>query len=127
MSHQKGEGRWQSRMSSSYEESLHGLLDSVDAKLRSGAIREGLEELYAGLQNVRASSSLEEWDFLVQSICLTHPIREAAHDDPLTRRAFRKPRGYAGDAVVLDMIYYPDRVDLSNVSVLGRHFFHFTV
>jgi extracellular factor (EF) 3-hydroxypalmitic acid methyl ester biosynthesis protein len=111
----------------SSEESFSALLDSVHAALKSGAIQESLEALYGGLRNVRESSSEEEWHAFVKSVCLTHPVRGAAHDDPLTWRAFHKPRGYAGDAVALDMIYYPEHVDLSNVSVLGRHIFKFTV
>jgi extracellular factor (EF) 3-hydroxypalmitic acid methyl ester biosynthesis protein len=111
----------------SYEEVFSALLDSVNAALKCGAIQESLEALYAGLRGVRELSSDEEWHAFVQSVCLTHPVRVAAHDDPLTWRAFHKPRGYAGDAIALDMIYYPDRVDLSNVSVLGHHVFKFTV
>jgi SAM-dependent methyltransferase len=32
-------------------------------------------------------------------------IRRLTHQDPYTRRGFLKPRGYAGDAVLLDYIY----------------------
>lgn len=32
-------------------------------------------------------------------------IRDLAHQDPYTFRGFKKPRGYAGDAVLLDFIY----------------------
>jgi hypothetical protein len=32
-------------------------------------------------------------------------LRDLLHQDPFTLRAFSKPRGYAGDAVLLDFIY----------------------
>jgi hypothetical protein len=37
--------------------------------------------------------------------CLNHPVCRLLHQDPLTYRAFSKPRGYAGDAVMMDYIY----------------------
>lgn len=38
------------------------------------------------------------------SICRNHPLREIILSDPYSRRAFEKPRGYAGNAVMLDYI-----------------------
>lgn len=34
-----------------------------------------------------------------------HPLFETCQQDPYTARAFRKPRGYAGDAVMMDFVY----------------------
>lgn len=39
--------------------------------------------------------------------CQAHPIQTLLLADPYIDRAFRKPRGYAGDAVMLDYIYRP--------------------
>jgi len=41
------------------------------------------------------------------------------HADPLTYRAFSKPRGYAGDAVMMDHIYGYRREDTSIVHIRG--------
>lgn len=41
----------------------------------------------------------------MQSVCRPHPLREFLHACPVSNRCYRKPRGYAGDAVLLDMIY----------------------
>ncbi len=38
-----------------------------------------------------------------------HPLHAACMQDPYTKRAFEKPRGYAGDAVMLDYIYRPEQ------------------
>lgn len=37
--------------------------------------------------------------------CLQHPLHALAQLDPYTHRAATKPRGYAGDAVMMDYIY----------------------
>jgi len=34
-----------------------------------------------------------------------HPLFELCQQDPYTARAFQKPRGYAGDAVMMDFVY----------------------
>ena len=34
-----------------------------------------------------------------------HPLRDVLHSDPFTRWGFEKPRGYPGDAVLLDYTY----------------------
>ncbi len=39
------------------------------------------------------------------SFAREHPLFELAQQDPYTSRAFEKPRGYAGDAVMMDYIY----------------------
>jgi extracellular factor (EF) 3-hydroxypalmitic acid methyl ester biosynthesis protein len=46
------------------------------------------------------------WQTFIHEQVRTHPIFSAAHEDPFIGRAFAKPRGYAGDAVLLDFIYH---------------------
>ena len=48
----------------------------------------------------------------VSSVVRRHPIMQLLVEDPFTRRSLEKPRGYAGDAVMLDYIYRPqsDRI-----------------
>ncbi|QGY05514.1 class I SAM-dependent methyltransferase [Methylobacterium mesophilicum SR1.6/6] len=53
-----------------------------------------------------------------QSSCLDHPLSELLLTDPYSRRAFEKPRGYAGDAVMLDYIYRPARSSLDGLAGL---------
>src|SRR6185437_16071921 len=47
--------------------------------------------------------------------CQQHPLHEIVRQDPFTERAFSKPRGYAGDAVMLDYVYRPKPLSLSDV------------
>ena len=46
----------------------------------------------------------DQWQAFARS-CRKHELHSFLLEDPLTRRAFVKPRGYAGDAVMLDFIY----------------------
>jgi hypothetical protein len=116
----------------------HGvLLESVFDKLRlaqgeGGAVNEAgvweaMDELVLGLQVRRLHGGEREWEECVAS-CLAHPLRELVHQDPFTCRAFRKPRGYAGDAVLLDFIYgKEERWPVpEGTTPLGRAIFNYT-
>lgn len=62
--------------------------------------------------------------------CRQHPVMQLLQQDPFTSRAFRKPRGYAGDAVMLDYIYAAEDgfalPDLDKSSELGRRINQYT-
>jgi SAM-dependent methyltransferase len=51
-----------------------------------------------------------------------HPVAEFFHRDPFTRWSFRKPRGYSGDARLLDFIYEHKNVleDVAEACPLGQ-------
>jgi hypothetical protein len=78
-------------------------LDAVNEAIRAGQIAVALEDLFADL-SLRREEEPESWPHFAQS-CLSHPLRHVLHQDPFTYRAFSKPRGYAGDAVMMDYIY----------------------
>jgi hypothetical protein len=48
--------------------------------------------------------------------------------DPYTKRAFEKPRGYAGDAVMIDYLYEPNYENLfrDEFNYVGREIFSYT-
>ena len=78
-------------------------LDVVHDTIRAGNVASGLEDLFEDL-SFRREEDRENWPDFAQS-CLGHPLRHVLHQDPFTYRAFSKPRGYAGDAVMMDYIY----------------------
>jgi hypothetical protein len=80
------------------------MLDHVHGLLTAGRIEEGMDELFPALQARRLELGDGAWDELAR-LCLEHPVRQLLHEDPFTYRAFSKPRGYAGDAALLDYIY----------------------
>ncbi|HMC88466.1 MAG TPA: hypothetical protein VKI17_02915, partial [Gemmataceae bacterium] len=78
-------------------------LDHTCELLTQGQVEDGMDDLLVALRARRLRSHQQEWQEFKQH-CLEHPIRELLHQDPLTRRAFTKPRGYPGDAMLLDLI-----------------------
>src|SRR5262249_44121844 len=79
-------------------------LDDIFARMAAGDVDGGMRELLPFLQTQRVKSSERDWAAFVE-LCLRHPLRALLHQDPFTYRAYSKPRGYAGDAVLLDFIY----------------------
>ena len=78
-------------------------LDIVNEQLRDGRIAFALDDLFEDLR-WRREDEPEAWQAYART-CLNHPVRGLLHQDPFTYRAFSKPRGYAGDAVMMDYIY----------------------
>ncbi|MGA9670610.1 MAG: methyltransferase domain-containing protein [Terracidiphilus sp.] len=101
------------------------LLDQSHEQIRAGSFKLGFGSLIAGLTGIRSTSAPAEWKELINQVCRTHPICAAMQLDPFTRRSLTKPRGYAGDAVMMDMIYRRDSDEL-NGNELGQFIFRHT-
>src|SRR3954449_365120 len=80
-----------------------GGLEAVYEDILHGRIAAGLADLFDDL-SLRREDEPESWPAAAQ-MCLNHELRRLLHQDPFTYRAFSKPRGYAGDAVMMDYIY----------------------
>ena len=90
------------------------LIETLDAAL-SLKPRQGMELMRIALYHLYQKVSKQEWRRLVDEVILTHPLGKICHKDPFTHRAFTKPRGYAGDAVMIDYIYgYHDENELED-------------
>jgi hypothetical protein len=102
------------------------ILDRVHALLSAGHIDEGMAELIPALQARRLELGDRAWaDFA--HLCLDHPLRQLLHEDPFTYRAYSKPRGYAGDAALLDFIYGQEEGwPVPEASALGKSIFAWT-
>jgi extracellular factor (EF) 3-hydroxypalmitic acid methyl ester biosynthesis protein len=103
------------------------MIDSVDAMVNLGEISEGLNTLFNGLMEARENMDHEDWAAFGRYFRSQHPLRHALYQDPMTRRAFFKPRGYAGDAVMMDYLYgihHSDQVELG-ASEIGREVYHY--
>jgi extracellular factor (EF) 3-hydroxypalmitic acid methyl ester biosynthesis protein len=62
----------------------------------------------------------------VAQAALGHPIRGLFHADPFTWRTYDKPRGYAGDAVMLDYIYGPQFAPIPELDPTIQRIFMYT-
>ncbi|HBF32322.1 class I SAM-dependent methyltransferase [Rhizobium sp.] len=119
-------------------------LSSNDAPLNDGAIRVGEAELALMLQlaqqqidksmdpaqihgslglnlhGLRAKSSPALWQHLIP-IAQNHKIAEYFLQDPFTRWSYVKPRGYSGDAQLIDFIYGHPSLDeqIAKSSAIG--------
>ena len=105
------------------------MLDRVEAGLSKDldAASAAMSDLFSGLYALKTSAEPEVWKSIAEQ-CVNHPVREMIHQDPFTSRSFNKPRGYAGDAVLIDYIYTRDHQfdEAREVSELGDLIFGFT-
>jgi SAM-dependent methyltransferase len=87
-----------------------------------------MAELVGGLSDIRASSTPEAWAAATAQ-CKAHPLLATIHQDPFTSRTFNKPRGYAGDAVMIDYIYTRNcrQSATDTVTPLGEQMFEFNI
>jgi SAM-dependent methyltransferase len=105
------------------------MLDRVEKQLAGSAddVESGMKELLTVLWKVKSTSEPAVWESVLAQ-CVSHPVKELIHQDPFASRCFRKPRGYAGDAVLIDYLYTRswESKDSDQVSALGRQIFDFT-
>lgn len=80
-----------------YLESLSPDVDPASASVL-------LNQLALELRKFRACCDADAWRCAVAQM-RRHPLAQVLHEDPLTRRSAEQPRGYQGDAELIDLIY----------------------
>lgn len=80
------------------------LFHQVETKINQDHISQALKTLYEGLGYIHKRYSTEAWKQFITEY-REHWISDFFLQEPLTRRASEKPRGYAGDPVMLDLQY----------------------
>jgi SAM-dependent methyltransferase len=80
-------------------------LDQAAHRIESGDGTEVVDELCGTLGQLMRDSTPAQWLQDVVAPCRSHRLHALLLQDPYTARAWRKPRGYAGDAEMLDYVY----------------------
>jgi SAM-dependent methyltransferase len=97
------------------------LLDDMLALLRQGDVAAMVSALTGVLHMLRADAA--SWPQTIAQL-RRHPLFQQLMADPYLARCVNKPRGYAGDAVLIDMIY--DRHVPDGTCDQGATLFRFT-
>jgi extracellular factor (EF) 3-hydroxypalmitic acid methyl ester biosynthesis protein len=80
------------------------IFDITREALLGTDVHAGMGHLRESLRGLRAHLLPEEWKAVCEQ-ARQHPVHGLLLESPFTRRAYTKPRGYAGDAVLMDLIY----------------------
>jgi extracellular factor (EF) 3-hydroxypalmitic acid methyl ester biosynthesis protein len=101
---------------------------AFDGLSQEGQAYETMDRLVRGLAHLRRRARPETWEAFCRVDCVGHPVRFLVHQDPLTERAFFKPRGFPGDAVLLDLFYGDDGVRpyVDEATRLGQEIYRYT-
>lgn len=102
-------------------------LDQAERELESGHIQESLDNIFQTLDSARETLSDADWHALAQYVRDNHPLGHSLYEDPMTKRALDKPRGYAGDAVMMDYLYgiHFSESAAADASPLGRQIYRY--
>ncbi|WP_259185550.1 class I SAM-dependent methyltransferase [Rhizobium sp. BK176] len=107
---------------------LSALLDSALKRFEDGdAPRSIIHDVTVALHETRAKEDPSVWQQLIPQT-QNHPVATYFLQDPLTKWSWDKPRGYSGDAHLLDLIYrHPDTAhQVEAATDLGRELFEYT-
>lgn len=109
-------------ISNPISQALETTLDNTHQLFQEGLLSEGFSLLVGGLHNLTQSLSQEEIDTNVRQQCLQHPVAKILLQEPMTKWSFQKPRGYSGDADLIDYMYRLKPCDVSD-SHVGRELY----
>lgn len=86
-----------------------------------------IHRLIVALHKMREHLPPSVWHDLIP-IIQNHPVAAFFHEDPFTRWSFEKPRGYSGDAHLIDFIYGDPstEAEIAAASPLGRELYEYT-
>lgn len=98
-----------------------------ETTLETGKVNQSLCALFEVLHEARNIMEPEQWSAFSSYARTEQPLCDEIHQDPMTRRAFDKPRGYAGDAVMMDYLYGIHSADrlAADTSPLGQEIYRY--
>ncbi|QLF70046.1 class I SAM-dependent methyltransferase [Peteryoungia desertarenae] len=86
-----------------------------------------IHRVAGSLHQIRSRYSPSVWQQLIP-VAQQHPVAQFFLQDPFTRWSFEKPRGYSGDAQLLDFIYGHDSIadQIASASPVGKALYDYT-
>lgn len=100
------------------------VLDHTRERMLDGDVEAAYRALVRALFELRWRLGERAWGTFVHDVASAHPLFAMFGQDPMIRHCRAKPRGYAGDARLLDMIYDGvTSVEGEPLSELGRRLF----
>jgi SAM-dependent methyltransferase len=103
-------------------------LDDANAQFEKGHDPSSIiSKIASALHLLRNSISISAWQTVIPLI-QEHPVSRFFLQDPFTRWSFTKPRGYSGDAGLLDFIYGHSNVAelVAKASPTGQELYEYT-
>jgi extracellular factor (EF) 3-hydroxypalmitic acid methyl ester biosynthesis protein len=100
-------------------------MDAVFEQLQNGSVYAAMSRLQAILTDQRRRLARSDWMRFIAEQVMGHRVRDVVHADPFTYRAYSKPRGYAGDAVMMDYIYGYPRPEITTLPETAGRVFEF--
>lgn len=97
---------------------MPALLAEASEAFSSAHPRLAMRRLQEGLLAIRRRLPEAAWRRQVDQAFRPHEVAGLLRQDPMTRRSCEKPRGYPGDATLLDLLYEPSPGPFG--SVLGH-------
>lgn len=104
-------------------------LDGLQSAFEGGSPAEVIAAFTSfldALEAERAAHSADKWKQRAAEI-REHPVFAVLSQCPMTRHSLDKPRGYPGDAALLDWIYYPRQREMSIGDPTARYLYHHNV
>lgn len=99
-------------------------MDMALEQIRGGQVIAGMCRMHLLLNERRRELPDDAWRLFVTEL-RAHPVVGVLRTDPFTERAFSKPRGYAGDAVMMDYIYGYGIDQFASLPEVGRKMFDY--
>ena len=101
---------------------------TLEALQGGGSVGEALTALIGNLDERRAALRGPAWRKWIASTVQDHPVRNMLLEDPFVRHSALRPRGYPGDAELLDFIYRSDNVRprVDGASPLGQRLYKYS-
>jgi extracellular factor (EF) 3-hydroxypalmitic acid methyl ester biosynthesis protein len=103
---------------------VQALFDTAAQAIDQGQVLAAFRGLVAPFSALWTEAKAQGAQDEVRALALAHRLHAMTQHDPFTWRAAHKPRGYAGDAVMMDFIY--SGVAPQGTSELGRSIFAVT-